>query len=136
MPMEAIVKDKFDTYPDHIQKIMKQIRNAILDVAKEDGIGEVEETLKWGEPSYLVKGGSTVRIDWKPKFPNQYAIYFHCKTLLVETFREIYGELFKYEGNRAIVLQTSERIPITELKHCISLSFRYHKIKNIPLLGA
>ncbi len=134
--MESIVKEKFDLYPDHIQKIMMQVRKAILDVAKEGDASEVEETLKWGEPSYLVKGGSTVRIDWKPKYPDQYAIYFNCKTTLVETFKEIYGDLFIYQGNRAIVFKLDEKIPMVELKHCIFLSLRYHKIKHLNLLGA
>lgn len=134
--MDPDVKKKFDSYPDHIRKSMVQIRKAILEVAEENDIDEVEETLKWSEPSYLVKNGSTVRIDWKPKSPNQYAVYFHCQTTLVETFKQIYGGLFNYEGSRAIVFEETEKIPMEALKHCISLAFRYHKIKHLPLLGA
>jgi hypothetical protein len=74
-------------------------------------------------------------MDWKPKFPNQVFVYFNCKTTLIETIKEIYGDLFVYEGNRAIVLDLSKAIPLAELRHCISLSLRYHKIKNLPLLG-
>ena len=33
----------------------------------------------------------------------QYAVYFHCQTDLVETFRELYPEL-SFSGNRAILL--------------------------------
>ena len=46
--------------------------------ADKDLLKELEETLKWGEPSYLVKKGSTIRMDWKSKAPNQYAMYFKC----------------------------------------------------------
>ena len=59
---------------------------------------------EWGEPSYLVKGGSTIRMDWKKANPEQYAMYFHCKTKLVDTFKELYQDVFKFEGNRAIIL--------------------------------
>ena len=27
------------------------------------------------------------------------------------------------------------KIPKTELKHCISLALKYHKVKKLPLLG-
>ena len=40
----------------------------------------------------------------------QYAVYFHCQTNLVETFRELYPEL-RYEGNRAILLGAEDKVP-------------------------
>ncbi len=97
---------------------------------------EIEETLKWGEPAYICKTGSTVRLGYQKSTPLRYAIYFHCKTKLVDTFKELYPELFHFEGNRAIVFQLKDKVQRKALKHCISLSFRYHKIKHLPLLGA
>ena len=112
------------------------LRKLIFDVAsKNKEIGEIEETLKWGEPSYLTEGGSTVRIDWKESSPEQYAMYFNCNTKLVSTFKEIYSEKFNFEGNRAIVFHKKDKIPTKELKHCIALSLQYHKIKHLPMLG-
>ena len=134
--MEKLIKQKFDSYPKDIKVPLKLIRQIILDVAEEDNIHDLQETLKWGEPSYVCKSGSTVRYDWKTKQPGQYCLYFNCKTSLVDTFREIYGEFFNFENNRAIVFQKDQPIPIAELKHCISLSLRYHQLKNLPLLGA
>lgn len=53
-------------YPDWAQKKLLFIRELILEVASEiNGTPEVEETLKWGEPSYLTEQGSTIRMDWK-----------------------------------------------------------------------
>lgn len=97
---------------------------------------EIEETLKWGEPSYLTKNGSTIRIGWKKKNPEQYAMYFHCKTKLVDTFKELYRNNFKFEGNRAIIFGINEKIATEELKHCILMSLNYHNIKHLPMLGA
>ena len=126
----------FENYPAHIRLKMLSLRQLVLDTASEtDGVKGIEETLKWGEPSYLVKGGSTVRIDWKAKNPQYYAIYFNCKTKLVETFFEVYGNIFRYEGNRAIVFEENEKLPVAALRHCISISFTYHKRKHLPLLG-
>jgi len=134
--MDLSVKQKFDTYPDHVYVLLNNIRDLIFSVAKQEGIKDITETLKWGEPSYISKIGSTVRFDWKAKYPDQYCIYFNCNTSLIETFQELYGDTFTYEGNRAIVFKTCQGVPFTELAHCISLSLCYKKIKHLNLLGA
>lgn len=112
------------------------LRQLVLDTASEStGVGALEETLKWGEPSYCSNSGSTIRMDWKKSKPDQYALYFHCKTRLVDTFREIYRDTFQFDSNRAIVFHINDEIPVNELKHCISLSLTYHRIKHLPMLG-
>jgi len=126
----------FDNYPKEIRKKLMLLRKLVIDTASEtEGVKSIEETLKWGEPSYLTKGGSTIRMDWKKSKPDQYAMYFNCKTKLVDTFKERYKDEFKYEGNRAIVFHKNDTIPINELKHCILLALTYHSIKNLPMLG-
>ncbi len=123
-------------YPKKVQDKLDEIRNLILSTAEEiEEISVLEETLKWGEPSYLSKIGSTVRMDWKPKNPNQVAIYFKCTSKLVPTFRSIFGDSLKYENNRAILLDLDKKLPTEQVKTCISMALRYHKIKNLELLG-
>ena len=134
--MNQSVKQKFTTYPENIAVVLHEIRSLILQVAVQDGITELEETLKWGEPSYISKIGSTIRFDHKPKSAEQFCIYFNCKTKLIETFKELYGDTFSYEGNRALVFKLNQTVPVKELTHCISLALRYKKIKHLPLLGA
>jgi len=130
------VEKAFDHYPKGIRKKLMFLRKLVIDTAAEtDGVKTLEETLKWGELSYLTKGGSTIRMDWKKSKPDQYAMYFNCKTKLVDTFKERYKDKFKYEGNRAIVFHKNDTIPVNELKHCILLSLTYHNIKNLPMLG-
>ena len=127
---------KFESYPKKIKTKLNYLRNLIIETATEiDAIEEIEETLKWGEPSYLVKKGSTIRMDWKPKTPNQYAMYFKCTSKLVPTFKEVYGNLFKYEKTRAILFDINDKVPKKELKDCIALALNYHSVKNEPLLG-
>ena len=126
----------FDSYPESIRKKLLDLRKLILETASEtEGIGLIEETLKWGEPSYLTKTGSTIRIDWKESSPEQYAMYFHCKTKLVDTFKELYGDILKFEGNRAVIFSKNDKIPVAELKHCIVLSLTYHQRKHLTMLG-
>ena len=126
----------FDGYPAPIRRKLLRLRQLVLDTAAEtEGVNTLEETLKWGEPSYLNKGGSTLRIDWKSRAPEQYAMYFNCNTSLVDTFKAIYGDVFTFAGNRAIVFGETAELPIEELKHCISLALTYHRVKHLPLLG-
>jgi hypothetical protein len=123
----------FDTYPKPVRVKLLALRKLILDTAKAtEGVGAIEEALKWGQPSYLTsesRSGSTVRIDQVKTVPNQYAVYFHCQTNLVETFRELYPEL-KYSGNRAILLDAREKLPEAELRHCVGLALTYHLRKK------
>ena len=126
----------FKQYPDIARRKLQEMRSLILETANEiDEIQELEETLKWGEPSYLTKNGSTLRMDWKAKNPNQFALYFKCTSRLVETFRSIFKNTFTFEGNRAIVFQMEEPIPREELKQCIKATLTYHKVKQLPGLG-
>lgn len=133
--MKPEVEAKFSTYPVAAREQLRRIRDLVLSVVVEDDLGEVEETLKWGEPSFLVKGGSTIRMDWKPNDPDVIKVYFHCQTSLIETFKEIYRDEFVYEGKRAIVipLGAAESAP---LKHCLKMALQYHRLKHLPLLGA
>lgn len=134
--MNPDIKAKFDSYPNDARKQLEQVRKLIFMVAAENKLGEVEETLKWGEASYLVKGGSAIRIDWKPKDPDAIKVFFHCQTRLVETFKEIYRTEFAHEGKRAILIPLNTNINQLPLKHCIELALKYHQIKHLPLLGA
>lgn len=130
------VAGKFAAYPKEIQPKIDFLRSLIVETATEnDTVLALEETLKWGEPSYIAKKGSTIRIDWKPKTPNQYAIYFKCTSKLVATFREVYGDTFNYENNRAILFGLEDEVPNKELKSCIRLALNYHLLKDLPRLG-
>lgn len=130
------VKAAFAAYPPAVRKKMKSLRKLVLESAKEiDGLENLEETLKWGEPSYLAKKGSTLRMDWKAKTPDQYQMYFKCTSRLVETFKGVFGDQFNYQGNRAITFQLDEKVPEKELKECIKATLTYHKVKEHPTLG-
>ena len=127
---EPEVAAAFAAYPPRIRRRMLALRQLIFETAAEtDGVGPVEESLRWGEPAYLTsesKSGSTVRIYWKPRRPGQVAVYFHCKTNLVGTFRRMFPKL-RFEGDRAIVLREGESLPSAELRRCVELALTHHR---------
>ncbi|SJN09909.1 hypothetical protein CZ787_02495 [Halomonas citrativorans] len=134
--MKPEIEAKFSTYPLEVRKQLTDIRRLVLSVAEENNLGTVEEALKWGEPSYLVKGGSTIRMDWKQNDPDVIKVYFHCQTRLIETFKEIYRDEFEYEGKRAIVVPLNASVVSGPLSHCLQMALKYHSLKHLPLLGA
>ncbi len=134
--LQVEIAEKFNSYPEPMVQKMMFLRQLIFDTASElEKVGAVEESLKWGEPSYRAKTGSAIRIDWKKKTPDQYMMYFHCKTKLVSTFKELYRDDFHFDGNRAIIFGANEVIPVDKLKQCVALALTYHRVKHLPMLG-
>ncbi|WP_271274317.1 DUF1801 domain-containing protein [Aliamphritea hakodatensis] len=133
--MNPDVEAKFATYPEDVCTQLLAIRTLIFDIASEHELGTVEESLKWGEPSYAVKGGSPVRMNWQAKAPDQLGVYFNCSTSLVATFREVYGDELPFAGNRELTLSRAEPLPLKPLQHCLEVALRYHRLKKLPLLG-
>ncbi len=121
-------------YPPKLRPTIKKLRKLVREVAKSNAdVGELVETLKWGQPSFLPKRpriGTTVRMDAVSEDPARVALYFHCQTTLVEMFRELYSDTLNFEGNRAIVLDASRPLPEAELRHCIEMALTYHKAKR------
>lgn len=138
--LEALFSRDIDTISPGRSQIARNIfapfslrfRERIKGKAQDNRIGPIEETLKWGEPSYLTsktKSGTTIRLAWKAKHPELCGIYFNCQTSLVNTFRTLFPEL-RYEGNRAILLDAAEEIPESALNQCLEMALVYHKAKR------
>lgn len=127
---EAVART-FAAYPPKMRRKLPALRKLIFDTAAAtEGVGELEETLTWGEPAYVTaasKSGSTIRIDWKKSAPDQYAVYFHCQTNLVDTFPALFASEFRFEGNRAIVFKEADPVPSHALAHCIAAALTYRR---------
>lgn len=118
------VEAVFAAYPPALRERLLDLRALILETAP----GPLTESLKWGQPAYRpvdAKAGTTVRIDALKGSADGYAIYFHCKTSLVSTFRDLYGDVLRCQGGRAIQLSLSEAPPREALAHCIALALTY-----------
>jgi len=120
----------FETYPRGLRHRLMALRKLIFEVAAAtEGVGKLTETLKWGQPSYLTletRSGSTVRID-RVRKADGYAIYFHCRSGLIDRFREAYPDMFRCEGKRALLFEERERLPLRALRHCIGLALTHHR---------
>lgn len=131
---DPAVDAHFQAYPAKVRTKMLALRDLVFETAASSPVvGELQETLKWGEPAYVTaqsRSGSTVRMDWKPRNPDQYAMYFHCQSGLVETFKTLFPRDFHFEGNRAIVFGLDEPVPRDALAFCIDAALTLHARKK------
>jgi hypothetical protein len=124
----AAVAAVFDFFPPKIRARLLALRALIFDTAAATkGVGVLEETLRWGEPSYLTtqsQSGSMIRLNFRG---GSCVMYFHCRTNLVARFREIYPGRLNYEGNRAILLGDGDDddFPEDAIRHCVALALTY-----------
>jgi hypothetical protein len=95
----------FSAYPKPLKAKLLALRRLIFNTARStNGVGALQETLKWG--SRVIsrrrrKAAAPSGIDRVNSAANRYAIYFHCQTDLVETFRKLYPTEFSHGGNRS-----------------------------------
>jgi len=120
----------FEAYTPAVRKRLMAVRRMILGVAaRTAGVGKIQETLKWGEPSYLTlapKSGTTIRIHKRPE-DNFIKLCVHCQTSLIPDIREIYPSSFHgFDGNRCILLDLATALPKAELEHFIAMALTYH----------
>ncbi len=128
------VASVFAAYPPEIRKRILKLRELIFDVAtRTQGVGALEESLKWGEPAYITatsKSGSTIRVAWKKAKPTQYAMYFNCQTTLVDSFKTMFPDVFRFEGNRALVFEEHDDVPLEALRIYVEMALTYHAKKR------
>lgn len=128
------VEAVFARYPQATRERLLALRALIFETAEQtDGVGALEETLKWGQPSYLTgqsKSGSTIRIDQVKAGAGKYAAYFHCQSGLVPLFQEHYGDALVFEGKRAIIFDQDEPLPEEAVRHCFALALTLHLRKK------
>ncbi len=134
-PINPEVEAVFNTYPQQYRTKLLFLRQLILNTAGSiPGIGKIEETLKWGEPSYLTpesKSGSTIRIAWKESLKDHYSIFFKCTANLVPAFKEKFPDQFIFGGDRSIDFKINDEVPIEELKLCVAMALTYHHNKGL-----
>ena len=128
------VKAVFDAYPEAVKSKLLHLRQLIFETASAtDGVGALEETTKWGQPSYLTpetKSGTTIRVGQIKSKPGKFGMFVHCQTSLIATFRELYPDVLSYDGARAILFDADEEIPEAVLRHCIAMALTYHLTKR------
>lgn len=113
--------------PDRFKELKALIHEAAATVPD---IGPLEESLKWGQPSFAPAKpnvGSSVRLEQRDD--GSHALMFICTSGLVEEFRTLYGDRLACEGKRAIHIPEGPLPDRAALTHCIQLALT-HKLRK------
>ena len=121
------VEEKFLMFPDDRKDYLFHFRDLIFDVAEADSrICPLSEELRWGDPSYITaktNAGSTMRLGVSGR--SKVALFFHCKTTLVEDFKAMCFDALEYSKNRAILIDPQSPPKDEVLQYCVSASLLY-----------
>ena len=133
MTVKSAVLAVYDRYPDDLRQALLRLRELILETAEQlEEVGAVEETLKWGQPSYLTirpKSGTTIRIDKDGSEAGDYAIYVNCQSSLVSDWRALFPEM-TFGGDRSVHFNLGDELPEDAVRQMIAMALTYHSRKR------
>ncbi len=122
----------YQAMPPQARQKLLAIRQIIFDYSRKcETIGDIEESLKWGVPSYVAKSpksGTPIRLQWKSDTA-QYGVFVHCQTTLIADFKDQYPSDFKYEKNRGILFHENDVFSEVLLKEFLKRALLYHTDK-------
>ena len=124
----------FASAPPEVRRRLLELRELIHSTAEQtDGVGALEETLRWGQPAYLTSetgSGTTIRLGWKPSAPTEVSLLVHCGTTLVSDLRPSLEPTLQFEGNRAVTLPVDQPVPTDALCIFVEAALTYHQRKQ------
>lgn len=127
------VAEVLDRYPEAVRAGLERLRALIVETAAETrDAGELVETLKWGQPSYLTirpKSGTTIRIDRDTSGTGDIALFVNCQSTLVSDWRSLFPDLV-YGGDRSVHFSLNEPLPEDALRKMIAMAMTYHSAKR------
>lgn len=124
----AAVAAAFEAFPATAYDTALSLRALIFEVAAQTPeAGPIEETLRWGQPSYVTsktKAGSTLRIGATKA--GEAAIFAHCGTQIISSYAATFPDMDSIEGNRGVVFACKEDIAPERLQVLIRHGLTYH----------
>lgn len=126
------VADAYAAMPERVRQRLIETRELIFEIAASDKqIGAITETLKWNEPAYLTDetgSGTTVRLN-RVGDNDEFGVYVHCQTNIVESFKKKAGKGLKFDKTRALILSAKKNLPRKQLTEYLRMALLYHARK-------
>lgn len=118
--------------PPDARNALFSLRDIIRAAAEASGTAPLEESLKWGQPSFAPtkRKGTPIRLSWSQKAPDRVEMLVHCQTTLVEAWRHKFGDLFAYSGTRAVHIPLGAPLPEEALHIMAVMALTYHLRKG------
>lgn len=120
------VRDAFAAFPRPARDTLMAIRTLIYDIADTLPVGRIEESIKWGQPSYSTpetKSATPIRLGVTKS--GQAAIFTHCQSSVMSDFRALAPVDLEFDGNRAVHLPHHQPPPLDDLAPLIRAALTY-----------
>ncbi|SDW21911.1 hypothetical protein [Litoreibacter albidus] len=121
----------FQVFASMPADVATTLRAARLDIlraaAASNEVGQLDETMKWGEPAYLTcapKTGTTLRLGL---IGGQAAVMVPCSTAIIDDARAIFGPLPELSGKRGLVLGGQRQV----FNYVVDAALHYHLRKRV-----
>ncbi|MFK7835058.1 MAG: hypothetical protein AB8B60_02450 [Sulfitobacter sp.] len=108
-------------------------RTLFHEIAEENDLGPLDETLKWGQPSWRPtrpRTGSTLRMGWSAAHPDRLSFFVDCKTDLASRMRDMYPDLPQNDGRRQLGIDLGKDLPLQAVSHMAQMTLAYHLRKR------
>lgn len=112
----------FDGYQPEINFRLLKVRRLIFDLGATFAQARIEESLKWGQPSYatIPKTGTPIRLG---QVEDKAALFVHCQTHLIRDLNAENPHQLRTIDNRAVMVPED----VTTLNSFITAAFTYHR---------
>lgn len=120
-------RDAFAAFPPSAQDTLLALRRMIYDLAADLPVGPIEETTKWGQPSYATpktKAATPIRLGVAKS--GEAALFTHCQTRVMSDFQAIAPRTLEFDGNRAVHIPAGQSVNLDELAPLIRAALTYH----------
>lgn len=117
------VQAVLDNMPPQMRKGAIALRHLIYDTAAQLGQNPPQESLKWGQPSYVSTQGTPLRIAASKH--GAFGLFAHCQSTVISEFAQIFGNDFAIQGNREVSFANVADIQPDKLKQLIVHALTY-----------
>jgi hypothetical protein len=99
----------FNLADDQARMGLLKLRDLILETAETlPDIGPVGEALRWGQPSYISRKGTPLRLG-VPKSA-RFGLFVHCQSRVIPNYIERYPAWDRIDGTRAVLFDRPDQI--------------------------
>ena len=122
----ATARDAFDAFPQPARDTLLSLRTMIYDIAATLPVGKIEESTKWGQPSYATpdtKAATPIRLGLSKS--GEPSIFTHCQSTVMGDFRTLAPPTLRFDGNRAVHLPVDDAAVLDELVPLIRAALTY-----------
>ena len=120
------VRDAYAAFPQRARETLMALRTMIYEIGETLPVGRIEESTKWGQPSYATPDtnlATPIRLGLSKA--GDPAIFTHCQTTVMNDFRALAPTNIAFDGNRAVHLPLDTSPDLNELAPLIRAALTY-----------